>query len=408
MSLIKWLFNNRIRAVVVITIILALGFFGYRNFSSKNQQPQYQTAQVEKGTLIQIVTASGQVTSANNVQITIQASGVVKEVSVKNGDSISQGQTIATLTLDQASQQKSTSAYAGFLSAKNALDNANAKINSLQNTLFVANQKFINDAAARNLATDDPTYIEEHASWLQAEADYNNQATAISAAQNSLAAASLNLNQLSSTITSPAPGVIKGLTITPGAIVTVTSSSTNATSTSQVLGSVYQQGPIQAQVNISEIDSVKVSGGEKVTLTLDAFPNKTFTGKVASINTNGVVASGVTSYPAVISFDTGDDHIYPNMGVSAKIITDVKNDVLLIPSTAVQTQNGQTSVRILKNGNIASVPVEVGDASDTQTEIKSGVSEGDTVVTSVTNPAARSGSAGGTSPFGAFGGRGFR
>ncbi len=408
----NWILKASLKKkLVILVIILVIGWFGgSRILSQRQAQPQYQTAQAEKGTLISSVTASGQVTTANNVQITTQASGVVKDVMVKNGDTVTQGQTIATLILDQASQQKAASAWSSYLSAKNNLDSTQAKINSLQAAEFKANQTFMNDAVARGLATNDPTYIQENALWLQAEADYKNHASVITQAQAALSSAALTLSQTSSTITAPAGGTIKGLTITPGAIVTVTSSSTNATSTSQVLGSVYQQGPIQAQVNISEIDSVKVAEGQKVTMTLDAFPNLTFTGKVVTINTNGVTSSGVTNYPAVISFDSGNDHIYPNMGVNASIITDVKNNVILVPSGAVQTSNGQSTVRVMRNGQEASVPVEVGKSSDTQTEIVSGVSEGDTVVTGQTSTESSGSTSTTTSPFGntrgGFGGAG--
>lgn len=392
------------KILMVVIVLAVMGFLGYKNFSNASQKPQYQTAQAQKGSLIQSVSASGNITTANNVSVTIQASGVVNQVMVKNGDQVSQGQILATLTLDQASQQKQAAAYASYLSAKNALDAANAKYNSLQATLFTDNQKFINDAVARGLTTDDPTYIEEHATWLQSEADYKNQATAVSAAQSSLAAASLNLSQLSTTITAPVTGVVKGLTITPGAIVTVTSSSANATSASQVLGSIYQPGALQAQVNISEIDSVNVSEGDKVTMTLDAFPNSTFTGKVVSINTNGVVSQGVTTYPAVISFDAGNDHIYPNMAVTAKIITKIENDVVLVPSSAVQSGANGPTVRVMKNNKIINVPVEVGGANDTQTVITSGINDGDTVVTGIIQTKATT-SGQTTSPFGAT--RGF-
>lgn len=405
----NFLFGNRTRSIIIVVVLVLIAFIIWKTVGQKQSAPQYQTAQVQKGTLITSVTASGQVTTANNVQVTIQASGVVKDVLVKNGDQVSQGQTMADLTLDQTSQQKQASAYASYLSSKNSLDNANNQFNSLQNTLFVANQKFINDAVARGLATNDPTYIEENATWLQAENAYKNQATSVSAAQSSLVAASLNLSQLSTTITAPVSGVVKGLTITPGAIVTVISSgsSSSSSSTSQVLGSIYQQGATQAQVNISEIDSVNVAEGQKVTMTLDAFPNSTFTGKIASINTNGVVSSGVTTYPAVISFDAGNDHIYPNMGVNATIITKVKNDVLLVPSAAVQTSNGQSTVQVLQNGQVISADVTIGDSNDTQTEIISGLSDGETVITGTTTT-TRTGSSGSTSLFGGLGGgRGF-
>lgn len=398
----KWLFKSRIRILIVIVLIIVVGFFGYRNFSNKSTQPQYQTSAVEKGSLIKSISASGQVTTANNVQVTIQSSGVVKDVFVKNGDKVSQGQNIAALTLDQASQQKNAAALASYLSSKSSLDAATAKFNSLQATEFTANQKFINDAVAAELTTDNPTYIIENANWLQAEADYKNQQAVVAASQASLASSSLALSQTSPTITAPVSGIVKGLTIVPGAIVTVTSSGTNSTSTSQVLGSIYQEGPIQALVNVSEIDSVSAEEGQKVTMSLDAFPDLTFTGKIVSINTNGVSSSGVTTYPAVVIFDSGNDKILPNMAVSAKIITKVDEDVLLVPSAAVQTNNGSSSVRFLKNNNPVSVPVEVGDSNDTETEV-TGVKEGDEVITGSTSTARSTTTTGATSPFGGGG-----
>jgi macrolide-specific efflux system membrane fusion protein len=401
------------RNTVIALIILGLtGILGWQKVNVSSRQPQYQTAQAEKGTLVSSVTASGQVTSANNVTITIQVSGVVNTVYVKNGATVTLGQKIADLTLDQASQQKQAAALASYLSSKATLDAANSKLYGLQSTMFSKWQTYMDLATNSTYQNGDSSpntsnrvltpFTTAHDDWLQAEADYKNQQGVISEDQAALSSTSLSLSQTSSNITSPAAGVIKGLTITPGAIVTVTSSSSNATSVSQVLGSVYQQGPIQAEVDISEIDSVNVSEGQKVTMTLDAFPNATYTGKVASINTNGVVSSGVTTYPAIISFDTGNDHIYPNMAVTAKIITNVKNNVVLVPSAAVQTRSGQSTVRIMKNSTPTPVFVEVGDSNDTQTEITSGISEGDTVVIGTSN----AGGGGATSsPFGAF--RGF-
>lgn len=394
--------------VLVIIIIFGLSWFVFSSFSKSTQKSQYQTEIAEKGTLITSVSASGAITTANNVQITIQASGVVNEVLVKNGDTVTQGQTIAILTLDQASQQKAAAAWSSYLSAQNTLNAASAKINSLQSALFKANQVFMTDRGVINPSDSqkaDPKYIEENAEWLQAEADYKNQTGVIIQAQAALNSASLTLSQTSSTITAPVAGVVKGLTITKGAIVTLSSQSNSSISTSQVLGSIYQEGPIQAQVNISEIDSVKVSEGQKVTMTLDAFPGKTFTGKVVTINTNGVVSSGVTTYPAVISFDTGNDHIYPNMAVSAKIIAKISDNVILVPLAAVQTTGEESTVRIIKNGQMTTANVEIGDSSDTQTEILSGVNEGDTVVTSVSTPVSTS-TSGSTSPFGSLGDRG--
>ncbi len=374
-------------------------------FLTKQQAaPQYQTSQVERGTLITNVTASGTISSGSTVSITTQASGVVTSVSVSNGDTVTQGQKIADLVLDQNAQQKQAQAWATYLNAQNTLSAAKSKMNSLQSALFKANQTFINDKGTQNPNTADPKYIEESADWQQAEADYTNQQGVIAAAQASLTGAWFAYQQLASTITAPASGTISGLSIASGFPITQSSSSnsSNSSTSSQSLGTItLPSGNLQATVNLSEIDVTHVQTGQKVTLTLDAFPNKTFTGKVSSIDTSGTVSSGVTTYPTVITLDTSDKTIYPNMAVNAKIITEVKDSILLIPSTAIQTSSGQTTVRVLKNGQIQSVSVQTGDANDTQTEITTGLSEGDTVVTSVTTQST--GSRVTSSPFGGSG-----
>ncbi|MCL4384313.1 efflux RND transporter periplasmic adaptor subunit [Patescibacteria group bacterium] len=398
----------RKKYVIIGAMILAV-IGGYFYFKSKNgnQTPAYQTSQAEKGTLIVSVSASGNITSGNNINISTNASGTINQVFVKIGDKVSQGQKIANLTLDQDALQKQTQAWASYLTAKNQLATAQANINQLQAAEFQANQKFINDAAARGLTTDDPTYIQEWATWKQAEANYQNQSGQINQAQAAQTSAWYAYQQISSTITAPFSGIITSLTIAPGSLITgATSSSTN--STPQVIGTVARQQQTQALVSLSEIDAAKVQPGQKVTMTMDAFPNKTFTGKVLLINTNGQVSSGVTTYPATILFDTNEDNMYPNMGVNAKIITNIKDNVILVPTAAVLTANGENMVRILNSGQVSTVSVTTGDANDTQTEIVSGVNEGDTVITSVTSRSNNSGSS--SSPFGGanrgFGGGG--
>ncbi len=399
---------SRFRKLAVVVVLLVLIFIGAKQTILKSSStPQYQTAQAQKGTLITSVTASGNVTNGASAPITTQASGVVNQVYVKDGDYVVQGQNIASLTLDQQSAQKAAAAYANYLGAQNSLNSSQAKINSLQAALFKANQAFINDKGSTpNPDTSDPNYIQENATWLQAQADYNNQQGVIAQASASLTSASLSLAQTSSTITSPTAGTVSGLTLTPGLPIANTSNSTTNTTSSNSVGNVRLAGvSTEASVNLSEIDVTKVKVGQKVTMVLDAFADKTFTGEVSSIDTNGSVSSGVTNYPTVITFDSAPDNIYPNMGVTATIILDVKPDVLLVPSGAVQTQSGQSYVRVLKNNQITNVNVTIGESSDTQTEITSGLSEEDTVVTGVTTPTTTTTGAT-TSVFGGGGGFG--
>src|ERR1035437_1398070 len=187
MNFIKNIFSKiknlgKVKKIILATIVVVIILVVYRSLTSSQNKAQYQTAQVTKGTLVVSLTEAGQVSVANKVSIVTQASGIVSNVYVKSGDNVNVGDKIADVTLDTAGQQRQAQAWSSYLSAQNSLNSANAQLYSLQNTLFVANQKFVNDKGILN-PTDqdklDPVYIEEQASWLAAEASYKNQSGVI-------------------------------------------------------------------------------------------------------------------------------------------------------------------------------------------------------------------------------------
>jgi len=389
--------------IAIIAVILGIGWFALSKLvGGGQQQTQLQTARVEKGTIISTVSASGNVLTANIVNVTTQASGVVKEVYVKDGDKVTAGQKIAEISLDKEGQQKNASAWSSYLSAKNSVDSANVSLYTLQSAMFAAHQKFMNDAVARGLATNDPTYIQQNADWLAAEAKYKNQQAVIDQAKASLNSSWLSYQSTSPIVTAPIAGVVSNVGIVPGMVLTSQATSTNQTTTSSHRVAVIQNEakPI-VSVSLTEIDVPKVKTGQKVIVTLDSLPDKTFTGKVVTVDRIGTTSNNVTSYSSLIQLDTASSEILPNMAANANIILETKSDVLLVPSAAIQTQAGQSYVRVLRNGREQQIPVEVGLFGDTQTEIISGLSEGDEVVTgTVTTQTQQSGSV--------FGGSGFR
>ena len=165
-----------------------------------------------------------------------------------------------------------------------------------------------------------------------------------------------------------------------------------------------------AQISLNEIDVAKIKVGQKVTLTFDAVDGLSITGAVAQIDAIGTVSQGVVTYNVQCTFDTQDDRIKPGMSVSAAIITDVKTDVLAVPNSAIKSQGGNTYVEIFDQtpaganaqggqGFASVVPprqqaIEAGLADDTQTEIISGLKEGDQIVIrTITNQAKTTASA---------------
>lgn len=408
------LFRTRRRTIITAILVLIAGFSVWQIFGQQQKQQQYQTAQVERGSIISTVSESGNV-SGNQTNITSPTNGVIEELYVKNGDQILIGQNLFKVK-STATQQDQATAYANYLTAQNTLNTAKAKMNSLQSALFKANQTFITDKGIINPSDQqkaDPKYIEENADWLQAESDYNNQKGVIAQAQAALQSAALAYQATQDAVViAPVAGTVANVSVTVGSSVTATNNTSSTTSSttgsSTTTGSTVllltNPSALSVKAQVSEVDAPKLKQGQKATITLDAFPGKTFVGSVDQMDTVGTVNSGVVTYTIYITFVAPPSTIQSGMSATVNIQTARKDDVLTVPLAAVQKQGNQSVVRVLKNGNITQVPVETGLASDTQIEIASGLSEGDTVVTSVVSQ-NRTGQT--TSPFGAFGSRGF-
>ncbi len=395
----------KIGLIAAIALIL---WFGYKSItSSQSTSPQYVTSTVTKGTVISSISATGSIAGGNNTTIYTSASGEVIKVYVKNGDKVTQGQKLADLKLDQDAVQKKTTAWAAYLNAVNsaksaeinklslvsAVDSANKSVMDAQNSVNSMNENITNGSgnpSTRKSYTDlEKNSITSTLSLAKQNYEIANQKlaqadSAIATAKAQVSAAWYAYQQSSSTITAPASGTIANFALTPGISIgnlsTDSSSNSNATQSVGVITNPNNQ--ITASVSLTEIDVVKAAPGQKVTLTMDAFPDMTFTGKILAIDTNGQANSGVTSYPTTIVFDSGLPNMYPNMAVSANIITDFKNDVLFVPSTAVQTTDGVSTVKVLKDNQVSIVPVEIGLVGNSDTEIISGLDEFDTIITS--------------------------
>jgi macrolide-specific efflux system membrane fusion protein len=377
-------------------------WFTRNTFFKKNAEPQYQTAQVERGTLVVSITGSGSVSTANSTSINTQASGVVSKVYVQEGQVVKAGTPIAKIELDLSGKQKAQQALASYQSAKNQLAGAQADLYSLQSKLFQANQKFMNGAVANGLAKENPDFIEQDADWLASEATYKNQQAVISQAQLSVSQSWLSYQETSDTIYAPISGTITGLGLQTGVVI-ANSGSSSGTSTATKVANIITDGKPTVKINLTEIDIPKIKVGDKATVIFDALSDKTYVGKVVSIDTVGAVSSGVTTYPVIVQLNDANTGILPNMAATASIITDTVSDTLLVPSSAVQKSTDQTTVRIMKNGKIENMTVQTGLASDTQVAITSGLKEGDVVVTAIIQPTAGR-SATGTSAFSALGG----
>ena len=195
--------------------------------------------------------------------------------------------------------------------------------------------------------------------------DISDQEIKVSQAENNLTTAKENLANCY--IRAPFDGIVAKINVKLGDTVSGT-----------VATIITKQR--MAEISLNEVDVAKVKVGQKATLTFDAVEGLTLSGKVAEIDTLGTVSQGVVNYTVKIIFDTQDERIKPGMSVSAAIITDMKQDVLLVPNAAVKS-NGEQYVEVLENNTPRYQAVGVGLSNDTMTEITSGLKEGDKVIT---------------------------
>lgn len=405
-----------VKSIFVIVLVGFLGLLAYSLLGSKKSTIQYTTGTVTKGTLVVSVTGSGTVSSANNTNITTQATGVVSKLYVKDGDRVKSGDKIMEIDLDLDGKQTESQALSSYQSAKNNYDSAKANMYSLQSTMFTNWDNFMKiaqngtyqyeDGSPNNINRSLPEFHIANDNWLAAEAKYKIQQNIVNQSQTALNSAWSAYQKASSTVYAPISGTVSGLALQIGSVINSNASSQTSNVSNTKIANVKTDATPIVSISLTEIDVPKVIIGDKATITLDAYPDKTFTGKVVSIDTVGLVSSGVTTYPTVIKLDTDTTTILPNMAVSASIITAIKNEVLMVPTSSVQQNtDGSYYVQVMKKGAVSQVNVETGLSSDTETEIISGLTEGESVVTAtIKATTTNTTTSTSTSPFSAIGG----
>lgn len=258
--------------------------------------------------------------------------------------------TVTQIDLDVA-EQKVTTAQLGVTTAQNSL--TQAKYNLTQ---------------AKTAAAE-----------RQVKASANGIVTALNVANGDTVGTGSSTSRVSST-----PSATGGASSASSASSAQSSSSSSSTSALDISNA----GLMNAVVQLNEVDVTQLKGGEKATMTFDAVSGLTLAGSVTAIDTVGTVTQGVVTYNVSVGFDASGTAVRPGMTVTAAIVTSVAQNVLSVPNAAVKTSGNGQYVQVIPGVGQAPVQrtVTVGVATDTSTQIVSGVNEGDNVVTQTINP----------------------
>ena len=378
-------FINKIKKlklyIFLATLVLVAIFVGQkvlRGSQPKQANPQNILAAVKKGTVTSSISASGKVETANYLAITTSVNGIVKEVFVEEEDVVTKGQKIMEITLNSDGEESRIQAWSSYLSAKVSLEKSKTDLMAKESSLVNAEEAFEKEKVANSYQTHS-----ERISYKVAENSYNiakdgceQQLNAISQAEVSLNKAWLSYQAQSPTIVAPDSGTIANILVIEG--MDIANSLSERTSAS--VASIKKEGNPIISLSVSELDINNVKVGQKVTMELNSAPEKRFTGKVAGIDKIGAVSGGITNYTVIVKFEENSELALPNMGVESEIIVDEKKDVLLVPSTAITSGRNQAFVTVMDNDTEKKIRVELGISDGTNTEIISGLNEGDQVV----------------------------
>jgi len=205
---------------------------------------------------------------------------------------------------------------------------------------------------------------------VQAEASVKQDEASLRQAQSSLAKASL---------VAPFDGTVGDVYVQAGQWV-----GTNA----QAIA-IVDLTRLEVAITLAEVDVAKIQEGQEAEVTLDAEQGQTFTGQVKSVDLVGTLTQGVVNYAATVSINNPTDAVRPGMNASASIILQRRQDVLVVPNRVLRTSGRARTATVLYQGQLIDVPVTLGLSGDTQSEVLSGLQEGDMVVVGQTTTTAR-------------------
>ena len=297
---------------IPLFILLAIAVIGgaiyaYIQGTTPTLEERYRLQAVEQGELIQTVSANGTLNPVVLVNVGTQVSGTVTKLYVDFNDKVEKGQPL--LELDRsllAAQARQSAANIGNISATLELARANeARMKELFAEEYVSRQELEQAVQARKSA-------EAQLAQARAAADKDQ----------------VNLNY--TTIRSPVSGIVVDRVVDLGQTVAA------SLQTPTLIKIAQDLSEMRIDSSFAEADIGKIKPGQKVRFTVDAFPNRTFTGEVQQIRLNPTTTQNVVTYNVRVSLQNPDEILLPGMTAYVNIAVDKRDDVLMVPNAALR------------------------------------------------------------------------
>ena len=336
---------------------------------SKKTGFTYSEAEAAKQDIVNSVTATGTIEPVTSVDVGTQVSGVISKLYVDYNSVVKAGQVIAELDRTNLMSELS-SAQASLKSAQSELD--------YQKTNY-ERYKALYDKGL--ISAND--FEQARLSYVQAQQKTQQQKESVKKAQTNLGYA---------TITSPIDGVVLSKEVEEGQTVA------SSFSTPTLFKIARDLTDMRVIADVDEADIGDVKEGQRVTFTVDAFPDDTFEGQVTQVRQEATTESNVVTYEVVISAPNDDLKLKPGLTANVVIFTMEAKDVLAVPSKALRftpreamlnsdetitDTDAKEKVWVKEGSNLKAVAVETGMTNGTLTQITKGLKPGTHVLTEV-------------------------
>ncbi len=344
-------------AIVIVALVIWMCSGG-----KKEEEVTFETAKAERQNIHTTITATGTIEPVTSVTVGTQVSGIVSKLYVDYNSVVKKGQVIAELDRTNLTSELNR-AKAELTSAESTLNYETANFKRYQ-TLFDKGLVSAND-------------------YESAKLSYEKARQTVNSARESVQKAQTNLGY--ATITSPIDGVVLSKSVEEGQTVAA------SFNTPELFNIAQDLTDMRVIADIDEADIGGVKEGQRVTFTVDAFPDDKFEGQVTQVRQEATTTSNVVTYEVVVSAPNKDLKLKPGLTANITIYTLEKNDVLAVPSKALrfmpneallkkgeQIEDVEAPLKVwtMEGNTFKAHKVETGITNGMLTEIVSGINEG--------------------------------
>ena len=359
---------SKIWIAVVVIVIIAVAAWSMSG-GKKEEDINFKEEKVALKTLQNSVTATGTIEAVTSVTVGTQVSGIVNKLYVDYNSQVKKGQVIAELDKTNLLSELNT-AKANLASAQSSLNYQAANMERYK-TLY-----------KKGLVSADE-YENALLTYRQAKEQVASSKENVQRAQTNLGYA---------TITSPIDGTVISKSVEEGQTVAA------SFNTPELFTIAKDLTNMQVVANVDEADIGGVKEGDRVTFTVDAYPDDTFEGTVKQVRLEATTTNNVVTYEVVISAPNADLKLKPGLTANVTIYTQERSGVLAVANKALRFTptketvgkdmkivdcKGKNKVWTLNGNTLTAHPVTIGQSDGINTEITKGLKKGDKIVTEI-------------------------